>query len=149
MRLLLDTHIFLWYITNDDRLFASVADAVSGIENEVYLSVVSVWEALIKYQLGRLSLPAPADQYLQSRQEQQRIASLPLETAAVSRLLDLPAHHADPFHRMLVCQALHHDLVLVTSDQQIAYGVDALAIARGEALQRQHAELRDVNLEAA
>jgi PIN domain nuclease of toxin-antitoxin system len=119
MRVLLDTHIFLWYITNDRRLPPSVADAVSGSQNEAYLSVVSVWEALVKYQLGRLSLPSPADQYLQAKQTQHRIAALPLEGAAVSHLLDLPPLHRDPFDRILVCQAIHHDLVLITTDEQL------------------------------
>ena len=120
MRLLLDTHIFLWYITNDQRLPRSISEAVREAANEVYLSVVSVWETLVKFQLGRLSLPAPADQYLQERQEQHRITSVPLDAAAVARLLTLPSHHRDPFDRMLICQAIHHDLILVTSDDQIA-----------------------------
>src|SRR6266567_611939 len=103
MRLLLDTHIFLWYITNDHRLSPKVAGTVTDAANDVYLSVVSVWEILVKYQLGRLSLPSPVDQYLQQRQDQHGIVSLPLEADAVSRLLELPAYHRDPFDRMLVC----------------------------------------------
>jgi PIN domain nuclease of toxin-antitoxin system len=91
MRLLLDTHAFLWYITSSDRLSSKAATAITDASNEVHLSVVSVWETLIKYQLGRLSLPAPADQYLKQKQEQHQIFSLPLEAAAAGRLLDLPA----------------------------------------------------------
>jgi len=119
MKLLLDTHIFLWYITNDRRLSIELAGAIRDEKNEVYLSVVSVWEALVKYKLGRLTLPAPADQYLLKRQEQHRIVSLALETAAVSQLLKLPPIHHDPFDRMLICQAIHHDLILATADEQI------------------------------
>jgi PIN domain nuclease of toxin-antitoxin system len=120
MRLLLDTHAFLWYITNDNRLSLDTANAISEGSNDVYLSVVSVWETLVKYQLGKLNLPAPADQYPQQQQEQHGIVALPLEAAAASRLLELPAHHRDPFDRMLVCQAIHHDLTIVTSDEQVA-----------------------------
>ena len=120
MKLLLDTHIFLWYITNDQRLSTKLASAISDEKNEVYLSVVSIWEALVKYQLGRLNLPSPADQYLQERQEQHRIVSLALETAAVAQVLKLPPLHRDPFDRMLVCQAIHHDLILTTIDDQLA-----------------------------
>ena len=119
MKLLLDTHIFLWYITNDQRLSTKLASAISDEKNEVYLSVVSIWEALVKYQLGRLNLPSPADQYLQERQEQHRIVSLALETAAVAQVLKLPPLHRDPFDRMLVCQAIHHDLILATIDDQL------------------------------
>lgn len=119
MRLLLDTHVFLWYITNDARLSPDAANAVTEGANDVYLSVVSVWEILVKYQLRKLNLPAPVDEYLQRRQEQHGILSLALESAAASKLLELPTHHRDPFDRMLVCQAIHHDLTIVTSDQQI------------------------------
>jgi PIN domain nuclease of toxin-antitoxin system len=59
MRLILDTHVFLWYITADPKLPASILAASRDPGNEVYLSVVSIWEAVIKYQLGKLSLPAP------------------------------------------------------------------------------------------
>ena|ERR1043166_8902871 len=119
MRLLLDTHIFLWYITNDRRLRSEIATSIQDASNEVFLSVVSTWEAMIKYQLGRLELPAPADVYLRERQRQHRIVTLPLDNEAVAHLLSLPALHRDPFDRMLVCQAIHHELTLVTADEQI------------------------------
>jgi PIN domain nuclease of toxin-antitoxin system len=120
MKLLLDTHIFLWYITNDRRLAPDLASAIRDEENEVYLSVVSIWEALVKHQGGRLDLPAPADRYLQEKQRQHRIISLPLEGGAVARVLQLPAIHRDPFDRMLICQAIHHVLTLATVDDQIS-----------------------------
>ncbi len=120
MKLLLDTHIFLWYITNDPRLNPELADAIRHESNEVYLSVVSVWEALVKHQGDRLRLPSPANQYLGEKQQQHRIVSLPLESGAVAQVLRLPAIHRDPFDRMLICQAIHHDLVLATVDEQIA-----------------------------
>jgi PIN domain nuclease of toxin-antitoxin system len=120
MKLLLDTHAFLWYITNDARLPRRAYDAIRDKSNEAYLSVVSVWEALVKYQIGKLVLPAPADQYINDRRSVHRIANLPLELDAVSRLLSLPSHHHDPFDRMLICQALHHELTVVTVDRHFA-----------------------------
>jgi PIN domain nuclease of toxin-antitoxin system len=127
MRLLLDTHSFLWYITNDSRLPATAADAIRDKNNEVHLSVVSAWETLVKVQIGKLALPSPADEYIHDRRDKHRIASLPLEEAALSHLLRLPMHHRDPFDRMLICQAMHHDLVIVTSDGWFAnYGVKTL-----------------------
>ena len=116
MRLLLDTHAFLWYITDDARLPAAFAAAIQDEVNEVFLSVVSVWEALAKHQLGKLPLPAPADEYLRLRREQHNIASLPFDEPSLSYLLRLPLHHRDPFDRMLICQALQHDLQMLTSD---------------------------------
>lgn len=116
MKLLLDTQAFLWYITSDPKLPRYAFDAIRDKSNEAYLSVVSVWEALVKCQIGKLALPAPADEYLDDRRAAHRIANLALDVGAVSRLLSLPSHHRDPFDRMLICQALQHELTIVTSD---------------------------------
>ena len=117
MKLLLDTHAFLWYISNDPRLPRYAYDAIRDKSNEVYLSVVSVWEILVKYQIGKLPLPATADEFIEESRSAHRMADLPLDRKAVSRLLSLPMHHRDPFDRMLICQALDHDLTIVTSDE--------------------------------
>lgn len=120
MRILLDTHVFLWYITDDPRLASAQAQAIQEESNEVFLSVVSVWEALAKHQLGKLPLPSPADDYLRYRREEHKIATLPFDEPSLSYLLRLPLYHRDPFDRMLICQALQHDLQVVTSDGQFA-----------------------------
>ena len=87
MKLLLDTHIFLWYITNDQHLNSGLASAIRNESNEVYLSAVSIWEALVKHQGGRLNLPSPADGYLQEKQKQHRIVSLPRKLELLLRFL--------------------------------------------------------------
>lgn len=115
MRLLLDTHIFLWYITGDERVSSYIRRAVEDSE-AAYLSVVSLWEATIKYQLGKLPLPEPPHPWLSFQREQHGIEPLPLDEASVSRLGSLALHHRDPFDRMLVCQALEHGLTIVTVD---------------------------------
>lgn len=120
MRLLLDTHAFLWYITDDPRLHRACAEAIQEESNEVFLSVVSVWEALAKHQLGKLPLPSPADEYLRTRREEHGVASLAFDEPSLSHLLRLPLHHRDPFDRMLICQALQYDLQVVTSDGQFS-----------------------------
>lgn len=84
--------------------------------NEVYLSVLSVWEVIVKHQLGKLPLPAPPESYLPAQRERHRIASLPVDEASVANLARLPSIHRDPFDRMLICQAMQHDLVLATVD---------------------------------
>ena len=130
MKLLLDTHAFLWYITEDSRLSEAVANTIRQKSNEVFLSVVSVWEILVKHQLGKLPLPALPDEYIRDRREKHQIGSLPLEEASLRYLLRLPMHHRDPFDRMLICQALHHDLDIVTIDQEFSqYPVRILAPA--------------------
>ncbi len=118
MRLLLDTHAFLWYITDDPRLTVAAAEAIRDESNEIFLSVVSVWETLAKHQLGKLPLPSPADEYMRHRREEHGIVSLAFDEPSLSHLLRLPLHHRDPFDRMLICQALQHDLQVVTSDAQ-------------------------------
>jgi len=117
MRLLLDTHSFLWYITNNPKLPRFAYDAIRDRSNEAFLSVVSAWEVFVKYKIGKLPLPAPADEYIESRRIAHRIESLDLGLAAVSQLLSLTDYHRDPFDRMLICQALQHDLTIVTSDE--------------------------------
>ncbi len=128
MRLLLDTHVFLWYITADARLPAALRDAIQNPANAVFLSVASIWEAVIKYGLGKLPLPAPPQEYLPRQRELHLIASLPIEEGALAHLAKLPPLHRDPFDRILVAQALQHDLTLVTIDDAVkAYPVKRLS----------------------
>jgi len=117
MRLLLDTHCFLWYITNNPKLPRHAYDAIRDKSNEPFLSVVSVWEVFVKHKIGKLPLPEPADEYIASRRTAHRILTLDLHSAAVAQLLSLPDYHRDPFDRMLICQALQHDLTIVTNDE--------------------------------
>lgn len=115
MRLLLDTRSF-WYITNNPKLPRFAYDAIRDKSNEAFLSVVSSWEVFVKHKIGKLPLPQPADEYIDSRRDAHRIATLDLSAAAVARILTPPEHHRDPFDRMLICQALQHELTIVTSD---------------------------------
>jgi PIN domain nuclease of toxin-antitoxin system len=119
MRLLLDTHIFLWYISGDGRLRDSIRDAISDSQNQVYLSVISLWESLVKHALGQLPLPAGPEQYLPTQRERHLITSLPLDEGSVAHLPTLPSIHRDPFDRILICQALEHGKTIVTVDDAI------------------------------
>ena len=130
MKLLLDTHIFLWYISKDERLPAALRDAIRNLENQVFFSVVSLWETIVKYQLGKLPLPHPPETYLPEQRKKHQIASLDLDEASISHLTDLPQIHRDPFDRILICQAQEHSLILVTVDEQISqYPVQVLSQA--------------------
>ena len=119
MRILLDTHVFLWYITGDPRLASGYVDTIRDPVNVVCLSVISVWEAVVKYQLGKLPLPEPPELFIPHQRERHRIEALPLDESAVGRLPELPALHKDPFDRMLICQAMHHGLTLLSLDAAV------------------------------
>ena len=119
MNLLLDTHIFLWFISGDARLLGSLGQIIRNPENNVYLSVVSIWEVIIKHELGKLPLPEPPEVYLPRQRRLHLIQSLPVDEDSVSQLSKLPLLHRDPFDRMLICQALQHDLTIATVDNAI------------------------------
>lgn len=128
MRLLLETHVFLWYISADPQLPVAFRDAIRDPANEVYLSVASVWEAVIKHALGKPPLPESPAEYLPRQREAHRIATLPVEEAALAHLAGLPPLHRDPFDRILVAQTLQHGVQLVTVDDAVrAYPVPLLA----------------------
>jgi PIN domain nuclease of toxin-antitoxin system len=120
MKLLLDTHIFLWYISDDHHLPKDLKDIIQDSVNEVYLSVVSLWESIVKYHLGKLPLPMSPDKYLPHQRERHDISSLSLDEASIIHLSGLPSLHRDPFDRMLICQAIEHNMTIVTMDAAIA-----------------------------
>jgi PIN domain nuclease of toxin-antitoxin system len=119
MKLLLDTHVFLWYITGDQQLPVSWRQAVQDPANDVFLSVASVWEAVIKYALGKLPLPEPPAVFLPRQREAHQLTSLPVDEGALIPLSNLPPIHRDPFDRILIAQTLQHGLTLVTADEAI------------------------------
>ena len=116
MRLLLDTHVFLWFISGDTHLPADWQESIRDPSHDVYLSVASLWEVIIKHQLGKLPLPHPPEIYIPTQCNQHQIASLSIDEASVRQLAKLPSVHRDPFDRMLVCQAIEHELTIVTID---------------------------------
>lgn len=127
MKILLDTHIFLWFISGDTKLSTDVRDAIRDLDNEVYLSVVSIWETIVKYQLGKLPLPESPETYLPKQRELHQIASLALDESSVVQLAKLLPLHRDPFDRMLICQALQNDLTIATVDSAVrAYSVSIM-----------------------
>lgn len=119
MRILLDTHVFLWYISADPSLPAAFRSAIQEPTNEVFLSVASIWEAVIKYKLGKLALPASPADYLPKQRAAHGIATLPIDEAALVALEQLPPLHRDPFDRLLVAQAIQHGLTVATVDPEV------------------------------
>jgi PIN domain nuclease of toxin-antitoxin system len=127
MRALIDTHVFLWFITSDPRLSPSARQIISAGSNEVLLSVASVWEVAIKASTGRLPLPAPVDQLVPQQLRINRIGLLPIEPRHVYEVVGLPFHHRDPFDRLLIAQAISEGVPLVSADTAFdAYPVQRL-----------------------
>ncbi len=126
MRLLLDTHIFLWLHTEPERLGEHLP-LVEDQRNELLLSAASSWEIAIKYALGRLPLPKAPERYVPERMRAIDARGLPVEHAHALAVATLPSLHGDPFDRLLVAQAGLLDLSILTADTTIAaYPVQTL-----------------------
>lgn len=127
MRLLLDTHVLLWWHNAPARLTARAHDAISDRDNEILLSVVNGWEIQIKAQLGRLTLTKPLVAILQQEQATNNFGLLPVTMDHVYALDHFPLYHRDPFDRLLVAQAHQEELTLVTHDPKLSvYSVPLL-----------------------
>ncbi|MCU0930597.1 MAG: type II toxin-antitoxin system VapC family toxin [Serpentinimonas sp.] len=125
MNLLLDTHVALWAITDHPKLSAPARALIEEPRNTVWVSAASVWEIAIKHALGRGDMPVSAHDALgYFRASGYRMLAIePEHAAAVSRL---PAHHQDPFDRLLVAQALHEPMRLLTHDPVVALYSDTV-----------------------
>ncbi|MBK6328196.1 MAG: type II toxin-antitoxin system VapC family toxin [Chloroflexi bacterium] len=118
MNLLLDTHAFIWWYSEPEKLPDRVLAACQDVTNLLALSVASVWEMQIKAQLGKLQLAKPLSEIIQHQQEQNQLQLLPVTLPIVLALDDLPMHHRDPFDRLLIAQARMDQFVLVSNDSQ-------------------------------
>jgi len=116
MRLLLDTHILLWWLIGDRRLPKGLANALAAPENDVAVSAASLWELVIKRMLGRMDVDLDE---LVSSIAGDGFAELPIRFSHTLRVLSLPRHHDDPFDRILIAQAASDGRRLVTTDRLI------------------------------
>jgi len=128
MRLLLDTHVFLWLLAEPERLGSQLA-SLQDPANDLMLSAASSWEIAIKVQLGRLDLPDDPRRYVPDRMRAIGADPLPVEHNHALAVTELPPIHRDPFDRLLVAQARDLGLRIVTADAQIArYDVETVLI---------------------
>jgi PIN domain nuclease of toxin-antitoxin system len=116
MRALLDTHVFLWWITDHRGLSALSREFISDSANELFLSAASGWEMAIKMGLGKLKLRAKLDEFISEHMSTNSIIPLPIEMSHALHILTLPLIHRDPFDRLLIAQAQRENLSLITSD---------------------------------
>lgn len=120
MKLLLDTHTFLWWITDSPELSVRVRDAIRNPENELFLSVASAWEMAIKVNLGRLHLPDRPDRFIPNQLAKNAIESLPILMSHALYVSHLPSIHRDPFDRIIISQSILEKIAVVTRDADIA-----------------------------
>ena len=124
MTLLLDTHVLLWWLAEDDRLTPTMREAIADPATPVVVSAASAWEMAIKAGLGKLTIPGD----LAGELERQGFDELPVTVQDGVAAGALPRHHADPFDRMLIAQAARRRFVLVTADRRFA-GYDVLTLS--------------------
>jgi PIN domain nuclease of toxin-antitoxin system len=129
MRILLDTHCWLWLQFKPEEISAAAREVLHDAETSLYFSTASAWEIAIKYRKGKLPLPEPPEEYIPPLLERQRIEPLEMNLKHVLRAGSLPVHHRDPFDRMLAAQAQVEGLRLATRDRSFtAYGIDLLPL---------------------
>ncbi|MCP4353952.1 MAG: type II toxin-antitoxin system VapC family toxin [Desulfobacterales bacterium] len=116
MKLLLDTHTFIWWSDEPEKLSERVLEACQNIDNHLLLSIASIWEMQIKIQLGKLKLRHPLRYLIENQQNINNLQILPISVGHIYMLESLPMHHRDPFDRLLICQALEDGLLLVSKD---------------------------------
>jgi PIN domain nuclease of toxin-antitoxin system len=127
VKILLDTATFWWMASGSPRLSRRASEVFSDPSNQIALSPVSIWELLVKHQLGKLPTSTPIIELLARARAESSIRSLPVSEAAVLRLAMLPPLHRDPFDRLLICQAVEEGMTLLTPDEQVrAYPVPTL-----------------------
>jgi len=117
MKLLLDTHVLLWFQADDPALPGAMRSAIRSASNESFVSIVSLWEIGLKHGIGKLPLRMPLDAFF-STITQAPFRILALEQEHIVAASALPLHHRDPFDRMLIGQAMQEGMSVVTVDQQ-------------------------------
>lgn len=128
MKLLLDTHVFLWLVTAPDKVSQPALDAYQDRKHEVFLSVASAWEAQIKQQIGKLrEVTHSLREILTVEREKRNVKLLGVELDHVFALGELPLHHRDPFDRLIIAQAIAEKAKVVTADPEFPnYPVEIL-----------------------
>lgn len=126
MRLLLDTHAFLWFVLNDAALSQVALDLIVDPLNELLVSPASYWEIAIKISVGRYQLPESFEDWMQRQIQINEFEILPIEIAHVAAVVTLPFHHRDPFDRLLIAQAMTEQIPMISADKTL----DAYLVVR-------------------
>jgi PIN domain nuclease of toxin-antitoxin system len=117
MKLLLDTHAFVWWANEPEKLSSHARECCEDIQNTLFLSVASIWEMQIKLQIGKMKLNTPLRSAIDNQRQTNDLRIMEIEMEHVFALDALPRHHKDPFDRMLIAQANIEELFVVTKDE--------------------------------
>ena len=127
MKILLDTHIFIWMATEPECLSTDLADKIVNPQNSIFLSIVSIWEMQIKVALGKLDLMSDLEITIDSQVKSNGIQLLLIDLQHIHALKNLPSHHRDPFDRLLIAQSQIEQMTLATVDRLFdLYGIDLI-----------------------
>jgi len=116
VRVLLDTHTFLWFVLGDSKLSSTARQQIEDQQNDKLLSPASYWEIAIKISLGKYTLPQPYEQFMQKAISDNGFIILPVEVKHTAALTNLPFHHRDPFDRLIIAQAMVEQTRVISDD---------------------------------
>ncbi|MCL1472290.1 type II toxin-antitoxin system VapC family toxin [Argonema antarcticum] len=116
MRLLLDTHTFIWYVTDNPKLSPTVRTLIDDGNNETLLSIASIWEMAIKQSIGKLSFGMPFRMFIEQQVSLNRIDILDINLDYIEVIATLPLHHRDPFDRLIIAQAMVEQIPILSAD---------------------------------
>lgn len=127
VRVLLDTHAFIWWMANDRKLSVAANRAIGDPEGEVFVSAATVWEITTKHRLGKLQIDPQIAADVEGAIKRQNFLGLPVTLRHAQTAGALPGPHSDPFDRMLIAQALREELTMISNETPFdAYGVARL-----------------------
>lgn len=127
MRVLIDTHVFLWWNAGSERLSEGAIELLDDSGTVAVLSAASSWEIAIKHRLGKLHLPEPPHSFVVSRMARDGVMGLPVQHIHALEVASLPMHHRDPFDRMLIAQAMVEGIPVLTADPAfLAYDIEVI-----------------------
>lgn len=119
MKILLDTHIFLWWADNSRNLSSGIINLIKNPDNEIYLSMVSLWEIQIKLSLGKLKLSVDIEDLVKLQKDKNFFRIMTIKETHIYKLAELPMIHTDPFDRLLIAQTITEKMSIITMDNQI------------------------------
>ena len=118
MRVLVDTHTFLWALLENHRLSATAKQILTSKEHELYFSLVSLWEIAVKMKIGKLNTVGSSVTYIRDEMAEYGMELLPIRYEHILQLERLPLHHSEPFDRLLIAQAIAESLPILTHDEK-------------------------------